>query len=313
VLSGGGSLGASQVGMLRALFEHGLAPDLLVGTSVGAVNAAFIASRAPSAATVDELAAVWCRLRREDLFPLSPRALIVGLAGRRDHFVPDRGLRRLIEQHVEVADIGEASIPLHLVAFDVNEQSEVLLSEGPAVDAIVASASIPGVFPAVRVGTRLLVDGGVANNTPLSHAVALGAERVFVLPTRDPNTHAGGTSRGALAAAIDGIGVLTDARLRFDLERYAGDVDLIVLPCPNRLPVAPTDFGHSSQLIETAGRATKAFLEAKYGAERRARGRRVRERRVAKTACSPQRNRRPAASPSYRKAPRERGFSVAGR
>ena len=297
VLSGGGSLGALQVGMLRALFEHGLRPDLLVGTSVGAVNAAFIASRAPSAATADQLAEVWCRLSREDVFPFSPRALIVGLAGRRDHLVPDRGLRRLVEQHVEFADIGEASIPLHIVAFDVNEQAEVLLSEGPAVDVIVGAASIPGVFPTVRIGTRLLVDGGVANNTPLSHAVALGAERVFVFPTRDPHSHTGGPSRGAIGAAIDGIGVLTDARLRFDLKRYSSDVELIVLPCPNRLRVAATDFGHSSQLIKEACHATRAFLEPKRGALRRARsGRRDRERRVANPGRSPQGNPRRTAN-----------------
>jgi NTE family protein len=270
VLSGGGSLGALQAGMLRALYGHGITPDLLVGTSVGAVNAAFIASRPPTAATADQLAQVWCRLRREDLFPLSARALIVGLAGRRDHLVPDRALRRLLEQHIEFADIGEAGVPLHVVAFDVNEQAEVLLSEGPAVDVIAGSASIPGVFPTVRMGTRLLVDGGVANNTPLSHAVALGAERVFVLPTRDPHSRASGPGQGAIGAAIDGIGVLTDARLRFDLKRYASDVELMVLPCPNRLRVAPTDFGHASQLIEEARSATRAFLAAKRGASRRA-------------------------------------------
>jgi NTE family protein len=297
VLSGGGSLGALQVGMLRALFEHGLTPDLLVGTSVGAVNAAFIASRPPTAATADQLAEVWCRLRREDVFPFSARALIVGLAGRRDHLVPDSALRRLVEQHVEFADIGDASIPLHVVAFDVNEQAEVLLSEGPAVDAIVGAASIPGVFPTVRVGTRLLVDGGVANNTPLSHAVALGAERVFVLPTRDPHSHPSGPSRGALGAAIDGIGVLTDARLRFDLKRYASEVELIVLPCPNSLRVAPTDFDHSSQLIKEACRATRAFLEAKRAALRRARsGRRDRERRAANPGRSAPGNPRPTAN-----------------
>src|SRR5438094_9081828 len=105
--------------MLRALFEIRLRPGLLVGTSVGAVNAAFIASRAPSAATADQLAEVWCGLRREDVFPFSARALIVGIAGRRDHLVPDRALRRLLEQHVDFAAVVDASIPLHGDALDV--------------------------------------------------------------------------------------------------------------------------------------------------------------------------------------------------
>jgi NTE family protein len=311
VLSGGASLGALQVGMLHALFEQGLTPDLLVGTSVGAVNAAFIASRAPSTATADQLAEVWCGLRREDVFPFSPRTLIVGLTGRRDHLFPDRGLRRLLEQHVEFADISEASIPLHVVAFDVNEQAEVLLSEGLAVDVIAGAAAIPGVFPTVRVGTRLLVDGGVANNTPLSHAIALGAERVFVLPSRDPHSNAAGLPRGAIGAAIDGIGVLTDARLRFDLERYARDVELIVLPCPNKGRVVPTDFGHSSQLIKEARRATRAFLQAKRRASRRARsGRLERARPTARADRSPQRNRRVRGATATR--PAKRSTAIAG-
>jgi NTE family protein len=260
VLSGGCSLGAIQVGMLRALYRSGVVPDLLVGTSAGALNAGFIASRPPTVATTEQLADVWCRLRREQIFPFSPRALLVGLAGRRDHLVPGAPLRRLVQQHVEFADIGDAAIPLHVVAFDVNEHVEVLLSAGPAVDAISAAASIPGVFPPVHVDGRSLVDGGVANNTPLSHAIALGAERVFVLPTRDPCRPAGGISRGALGAAIDGLGALMDARLRFDLQRYSTEAQVIVLPCPNTLQVQPTNFEHASELIRDAFGATSAFL-----------------------------------------------------
>ena len=260
VLSGGASLGALQVGMLQALYARGIQPDLLVGTSVGALNAAFIASRAQTIATADQLADVWCRLRRDQVFPLSLRALVVGLAGRRDHLVPDGPLRRLVRKHVEFSDIGRAAIPLHVVAFDVNENREVLLSAGPAVDVITAAASIPGVFPPVRVGKRSLIDGGVANNTPLSHAVALGAERIFVLPTRDPRRPSARASRGALGAAIDGVGVLTDARLRFDLQRFSTDAQLIILPCPNTLGVQPTNFDCSGQLIREAFDASCAFL-----------------------------------------------------
>src|ERR1700709_2238025 len=93
VLSGGASLGALQVGMLRALYEQGVVPDLLVGTSVGALNAGFVASRPQAPATAAELARVWRGLQREDIFPVSMRALVSGLCGQRDHLVPDRQLR----------------------------------------------------------------------------------------------------------------------------------------------------------------------------------------------------------------------------
>src|SRR5437588_12975395 len=144
VLSGGASLGALQVGMLEALYERGVAPDVLVATSVGALNAAFIASRAQTVATARALASVWRALQREDVFPVSLSALVGGVCGRRDHLVPDHGLRRLIRRHVEFGDLADAAIPLHLIAFDLLEGRELRLSEGPAADAVAASAAIPG-------------------------------------------------------------------------------------------------------------------------------------------------------------------------
>jgi NTE family protein len=260
VLAGGASLGAMQAGMLRALYERGIVPDLLVGTSVGALNAAFVASRPQTVETADQLARVWHELRREQIFPLSLRALLVGLSGHRDHLVPDEGLRRLVARHIEFADLGDAAVPLHVVAFDLTDSCEVLLASGPTLDAITAAASIPGIFPPVPIGGRSLVDGGVINNTPISHAVALGAKRIFVLPTRDASRAPSRTSRGALSAAIEGLSLLTDSRLRFDLARYSKDAELVVLPAPNRLDVQPTNFSHSQRLIGEALTATRAFL-----------------------------------------------------
>jgi NTE family protein len=260
VLAGGASLGAMQAGMLRALYERGIVPDLLVGTSAGALNAAFVASRPQTVETADQLASAWHELRREQIFPMSLRALVVGLSGHRDHLVPDGGLRRLVARHIEFADLGDAAVPLHVVAFDLTENCEVLLSGGPTVDVITAATSIPGIFPPVPIGGRSLVDGGVINNTPISHAVALGAKRIFVLPTREARRAPSRTSRGALGAAIEGLSLLTDSRLRFDLARYSKDAELVVLPAPNRLDVQPTNFSHSQRLIGDALTATRAFL-----------------------------------------------------
>jgi NTE family protein len=185
----------------------------------------------------------------------------VGLSGHRDHLVPDGGLRRLVARHVEFADLGDAAVPLHVVAFDLTENREVLLSRGPTLDVITAAASIPGIFPPVPIGGRLLVDGGVINNTPISHAAALGAKRIFVLPTREAHRAPTRAARGALGAAIEGLSLLTDGRLRFDLARYSTDAELVVLPAPNTMDVQPTNFSHSQRLIGEALTATRAFLD----------------------------------------------------
>src|SRR5215469_14013844 len=168
VLAGGAALGAMQAGMVHALYERGIAPDLLIGTSAGALNAAFLASRPATVATAQELAAVWRGLRRSDILPLRPATLLGCLAGRRVHLIPGRALRRLAVRHLQFDRLEQAAIPLHLVAFDLLAGTEVRLSDGPPIDAVLAATAIPGVLPPVPWRGRLLADGGIADNTPVS-------------------------------------------------------------------------------------------------------------------------------------------------
>jgi NTE family protein len=260
VLSGGASLGAIQVGMLRALYERGIAPDLIVGTSAGAMNAAFIASRPQTVATADALAAVWRQLRRGHVFPVNPLIGLLGFLGARDHLVPASGLRRLVSSHLEREALEDLPIPLHVVAVDVITGEELLLSRGPLADAVVASAAIPGVVPPVRWEERTLMDGGVANNTPISHAIALGAERIYVLPTG----HACALDqppRGALALALHAVSLLTQRRLTDDIARHEGDAQLVVLPPPCPLGIQPIDFSRADELIGRALNDAREFLD----------------------------------------------------
>lgn len=267
VLSGGASLGAIQVGMLRALYERGVAPDLIVGTSAGALNGAYIASRPRASATADSLARIWCELRRGQVFPVNPLTGLLGFLGARDHLVPDSGLRRLIERHVECQGLEEMPIPLHVVAVDVVTGEELRLSSGPVLEAVLASAAVPGVLRPVPWEDRALMDGGVANNTPISHAVELGAERIYVLPTG----HACALTEppgGALAMALHAISLLTHRRLIDDIERHRDDAQLIVMPPPCPLDIQPIDFDHADELMDVALLDAREFLDS--GGETRA-------------------------------------------
>jgi NTE family protein len=265
VLSGGASLGALQVGMLQALYERGVVPDLLVATSVGALNAAFIASRPQTVTTARELGRVWRNLQCEDIFPVSMSTLLGGSCGCRNHLVPDRGLRRLVRRHLEFEDLADAAVPLHLVAFDLAAGRELLLSEGPAVEAVVAAASMPGVFPPVEIADRCLIDGGVVNNTPISHAVDLGADRIFVLPTRDPAGLRERSPQRAFDTAMHALGPLIEGRLQAEMARYSREVELVVLPAANP-GVQPTSFDHADRLINEALSAARAQLAQHIGA-----------------------------------------------
>src|SRR3954462_12725598 len=231
VLSGGASLGATQAGVLQALYERDIRPDLFVGTSAGALNAAFVAGRPSTAGTAIELQRIWLGLTRSQVFPASPLTAALGALGVRDHSFPPSGLQRVIERQCDFARLEDAAVPVHVVAADVLTGEEVLLSHGPVVDALLASAAIPGVFPPVARHGRLLMDGGIVNNAPITHAVELGADRVFVLSAIGPS-RLEEAPRGALAAGMTAITRAITRRLEEDIVRYGDVVDLIVLPAP---------------------------------------------------------------------------------
>jgi len=143
---------------------------------------------------------------------------------------------------------------------DIVTGEELRLSRGPVLDAVLASAAIPAVLPPVQWEDRMLMDGGVANNTPISHAVDLGAQRIYVLPTG----HACSLDEppeGALGMALHAISLLTHRRLIDDIERHRADAQLIVLPPPCPLDIQPIDFAHADQLIASGLHDAREFLE----------------------------------------------------
>lgn len=261
VLSGGGSLGAIQAGMLRALYERDVEPDLIVGASVGAVNGAFIASRPRAPETAEELAEIWRGIGRSRVFPLNPLTGFFGFFGARDHLVSAGGLRELVDERLEFATLEDAPIPFHVIATDLLSGREVRLSRGDALDAVLASAAIPGVFPAIDWEGRKLIDGGVANNTPIAHAIELGAERVYVLPTGnacdlpDP-------PHGAVAMLLHAMSLLVMRRLLVEIDSLREHAELIVLPPPCPLAVAPIDFSRADELIRRGHADAADYLDA---------------------------------------------------
>jgi NTE family protein len=258
VLSGGAGLGAIQVGMLRAVYERGIEPDLIVATSAGAINGAFIANREQTADTADDLAAIWRHVSRGQIFPIKPLSGLLGFLGTRAHLVPDSGLRRLLAEHLDAELLEDLPIPLHVVAVDVITGEELLLSAGPLLEAVIASAAVPAVLPPVQWQDRQLMDGGVANNTPISHAIELGAREIYVLPTG--HACALETPPGsALGMALHALSLLTHSRLIADIELHRHDAKLIVMPPPCPLAVAPIDFAHAAELIERAAHDSRAF------------------------------------------------------
>lgn len=258
VLSGGSSLGSIQVGMLQALFEARIKPDFLVGTSVGAVNAAWIAG-SPDDAGVAKLKQIWLNLRRDDVFPLS-WAAATGLLGRSNHFVSNGAMRSLLERHLPYKRLEQARLPVHVVTSELKSGQAVVLSSGPAVPALLASCAIPGVFPPVMVGRRQLVDGGVANHTPIKAAVSLGAKRIYVLPVTYPWLYE--EPSNALGMALQALARMVAQRLDSEVAAYQDAAEIVVIPPLAPLAVSPADFNHSAELIERGYESARGALVA---------------------------------------------------
>ena len=243
--------------MLRALAHHGVRPDLIVGTSVGAINGAWLAGHPD--APISGLEEVWAGIRRSTVFPADPLRGLLGFAGRSNGLVSTAPLRRLIATHVTFDRLEDAPIPFHAVAVDVLTGQDRRLSSGPAVDAVLASAAIPAVFSPVEIDGVPYMDGGVVANTPISHAVELGADVVWVLcagyacDVKVP-------PRGALAMGLHALSLVLHQQLVADVERFEPQVELHVLPplCP--LDVLPTDFSRSDELIRRADRASRKWI-----------------------------------------------------
>lgn len=257
VLAGGGSLGAVEVGMLRALMEHGARPDFLVGSSAGAINGAYFASDA-SASGVDKLEQVWRTLRRTHVMPFRWSDLF-RIVFRRDYLVDPSGLRRLLEKHLSYRLLEEATVPMHVIATDIMSGTEVVISSGSVIDAVLASTAIPGVFPPVRIGGRDLIDGGVANNTPISSAVKLGASRIVVLPTGFACA-LNGIPKSAVGKALHALSLLVARQLISDIERFSDRVVLHVVPplCP--VDQSPYDYSGCATLIDRAAQSTREWI-----------------------------------------------------
>jgi NTE family protein len=180
VLSGGGSLGAVQVGALRALLEAGMQPDLLVGCSVGALNAAFLAAEA-TVERLDELETLWRRLDRGVVFPSTRRSVAGHLVRRDAHLYEPDGLRALIRNWIPYRDLAETDVPCHVVTTDLLDGRPCWWSSGDPIEVLVASCSLPGLLPPVSLGGSVHVDGGVTCPVPSQRAAELGARRIWVL------------------------------------------------------------------------------------------------------------------------------------
>lgn len=266
VLSGGGVLGAIQVGQLTALLESGITPDIVVGTSVGSLNAAMVAC-SPTLEAMRDLQGIWSALRSEDVFPGSRVKRAWHIIARGDHIYPNDGIRRLIEQ-LPARSFDECRVPLHVCATNLRTGEERWFDRGALLPAILASTALPGIFPPVAVDGERYVDGGVVNNVPVSRAVEMGATRVFVLECGTAaSAHQSRAIRRPLDVLVQAFAHSRAVRAALDLQRYGSDVEIVRVASVDPGFIRFDDLSHSRRLIARALEATREQLLGAAAAE----------------------------------------------
>jgi NTE family protein len=258
VLSGGGNLGALQIGMLRALTEREIVPDLVLGCSVGAINGAGLAED-PTPAGIGRLERLWRELDGKDLMPGGVLPPAVALARRGEAIHGNEGLRRELERQVAARTFDELTVPFQCVATDVMGVREVWFDSGPLIEPIMASAALPAVYPAVEIDGVRYLDGAIVNDVPISRAVELGAGTIYVLqvsgfarPRPEP--------RRPLDVAIQSYWIARHHRFKREVESVPPDVDVHLLPTGDTPSMRYNDFSRSSELVSLAYEASSNYL-----------------------------------------------------
>lgn len=287
VLSGGGARGALQVGALRALLEEGERPDVVVGTSIGAWNGAWIAHE-PTLERVEALAQIWgamtparVLLGREPYGNPLPQVragvFMLAAAHRVTQGYPslygDVGLRQVAAQVVGDLTFEDLALPLRVIAANLSKGTREIFSDGPLAPALLASAAIPGIFPPVQIGESVYVDGGAVDNTSLDTALHLGARRLFVLDVgydaSEPwsglpgpggeRPRGGGTH--ALAAVLErSAQVMSGYHLDHALKRVPRGIEVHLIRPSTPGGGGVLDFGNATEWIEHAYAFTRAYL-----------------------------------------------------
>ncbi|MEM7323331.1 MAG: patatin-like phospholipase family protein [Actinomycetota bacterium] len=263
VLSGGGAYGATQVGMIRALRQAGIDPDMVVGTSVGALNGTLLAANPILA--VDRLTKIWNSLTESGVFGGRSRfgaalsAIRNGLKVHNPGLVSPEALQRLIDTHLPVSAIEELSVPTGIVVTDALVGTPKVLSRGPISPALRASAAIPGVFPPVGIDGCFYVDGGVSANVPIRQAVAFGAKSIVVLDA-NPGSMPGTLPDSVIGSIVHASAIMLRNQRADAVEDLVGKYPILKLP-PSTPPTKNSfDFEDSEALIETGFDVTRDFL-----------------------------------------------------
>lgn len=269
VLGGGGVLGAVEVGMLRALLERDIVPDLVLGTSVGALNGALVA-RQPHVDVVDRLAELWAATAQgRDVYGDRPLRTVRRVVSTGTHIYSSAPLRRRLEEELGDTTFEELPVSFGVCAASIERAAEHWFTSGPVVPAILASAAVPGLLPPAEVDGEHFLDGGLVNSIPVGRAVELGATRIFVLQVGRIDRPLTPPTRPWEVARVS-FEVARRHRFTREMATIPDGVEAHVLPAAGTSSrddslLAHRDFSRVQARIDATYAASRAYLDEQLG------------------------------------------------
>ena len=252
VFAGGGARGAAQVGMLQALLARGVTADDIYGASVGAINAAGYAGT-PTAQGVERMATLWAKVTRDDVFPSGRIPGPWRFLQQREAVHSNHGVLRIIDEGLTFARLEDSPIHLEVVATSLTDGRTQWFARGPAAPAILASTALPALFPPVAIDGESFIDGGVVDNVPIGRAIALGAQRIFVLLC-GPLHYTPHRYRRPVEAVLTAFFIAVHAKFARELAVLPPGIEVVVFSVDSDPVSRYDDFSGTAALIG-AGRA----------------------------------------------------------
>jgi NTE family protein len=264
ILSGGGTRGAVQIGMLQVLTEHGFVPDRIYGSSVGAVNGVAFAGD-PTRAGVQRMTEIWTGLTRDTVYPQGRLHGPWLYFQQRESVYPNSGLRKIVTDGIDFERMEDAVVPVEVVATSLTDGQERWFTHGSVVDAVLASSAVPAIFPPVEIDGDRFIDGGVVNNVPIRRAIDAGATRIVVLLCGPP-AYTPAAPRRPVEAMFNALMISIHARFARDLAHLPPGVDVFVCSGGEGDIRDFDDFSTTESLI-ALGREEASEVIRRYGVE----------------------------------------------
>jgi NTE family protein len=266
VLGGGGVLGAVEVGMLRALLERDLVPDLVLGTSVGALNGAMVA-RQPDLGVVDRLTELWAATAESrDVYRDRPLRTVRRAVSTGTHIYSSQPLRTRLEEEFGETRFEDLPVRLEVCAASIERAAEHWFTSGPIVPAVLASAAVPGLLPPAEVDGEHFLDGGLVNSIPVGRAVELGATRIFVLQVGRIDRPLKAPTRPWQVARVS-FEVARRHRFMREMASIPDGVEAYVLPAAGTSARDDSLRAHRA-LLDGSGAGVQARIDATYASSR---------------------------------------------